>query len=112
MFFGPMHTVALDDPIGPNSEMSAFLFAVPGDVKMTNLCACTPAADLVVSVLPITSSERAYAVNQGAERLLALFEQERVRISSIPFGNLLPNGAETFVSRVSRTAGDKHSRSA
>jgi hypothetical protein len=76
--FGPLQTAALEQPICPGTEMSAFFFAVPYGVAMSRLCSCTPRAELVVSVMPITASERAFAVEHGAERLVGLFERHSV----------------------------------
>jgi len=77
-FFGPMRTAALEQPICPGTEMSAFFFAVPDGVEMSRLCSCTPHAELVVSVMPITASERAFAVQHGSERLVGLFQKHDV----------------------------------
>jgi hypothetical protein len=85
MFLGPMHTAALEEPIAQGSEMSAFFFAVPEGVEMSRLCSCTPAAQLVVSVIPITTSERAYAVANGPERFLGLLGEHRVPNLFNPF---------------------------
>lgn len=85
IFFGPMHTAALEERLSPNSEMSAFFFAVPDGMNMPQLCSCTPAAQLVVSVMPITAAERSFAVAYGAEKLLGLFEQNRVPNLFDPF---------------------------
>ncbi len=85
MFLGPMHTAALEDPICPNSEMSAFFFAVPDGVEMSRLCSCTPAAQLVVSVMPITASERAYVVSNGPESFIGLLDQHCVPDLFDPF---------------------------
>jgi hypothetical protein len=76
--FGPMQTAAFAQPICPGTEMSAFFFAVPHGVEMSRLCSCTPRAELVVSVMPITAAERAFAVEHGAERLVGLFEKHGV----------------------------------
>src|SRR5215471_9691664 len=46
IFFGPMHTAAMEGSFGPNPEMTAFFFAVPDGVEMRRLCSCTPAAEL------------------------------------------------------------------
>jgi len=85
LFFGPLHTAALEGPISPNSEMSAFFFAVPDRIDMPRLCSCTPAAQLVVSVMPITASERNFAVANGPEKLMELFEQHNVPNLFDPF---------------------------
>lgn len=77
-FFGPMQTAALEQPICPGTEMSAFFFAVPDGVEMSRLCSCTPQAELMVSVMPITASERAFAVQHGSERLVELFQKHDV----------------------------------
>jgi Suppressor of fused protein (SUFU) len=57
-FFGPMQTASFERNICPGTDMSAFFFAVPDGVEMSRLCSCTPQAELVVSVMPITSSAR------------------------------------------------------
>ncbi len=85
VFLGPMHTAALEERLCPNSEMSAFFFAVPNGMNMSRLCSCTPAAQLVVSVMPITNAERDFAVANGAENLLQLFEQNTVPNLFDPF---------------------------
>lgn len=78
MFFGPMQTASLEEPMCPGTSMTAFFFAVPDGVDMKKLCSCTPAAELVVSVMPITSTERAYAVSNGIDSLLQVFEEKNV----------------------------------
>jgi len=85
MFFGPTHTAALEDAICPGSEMSAFFFAIPDGIAMPRLCSCTPAAELVVSVMPIGFSERAYVVANGPERFVELLERHRVPNLFDPF---------------------------
>jgi hypothetical protein len=77
-FFAPMQTAALESPICRGTEMSAFFFAVPDGVSMSRLCSCTPQAELVVSVMPITASERAFAIQHGSERLVELFQKHDV----------------------------------
>jgi hypothetical protein len=77
-FFGPMQTASLEEPICPGTAMSALFFAVPDGVDMPRLCSCTPRAKLVVSVMPITTSERAFAVQHGSKRLIKLFEKNHV----------------------------------
>ena len=66
---------SLEQRICLGMEMSALFFAVPDGVEMPRLCSCTPQAQLVVSVMPITASERAFAVQHGSERLVELFER-------------------------------------
>jgi hypothetical protein len=85
IFFGPMHTAALEERLSPNSEMSAFFFALPDGINMSRLCSCTPAAQLVVSVMPITTAERSFANTNGSEKLVALFQQHRVPNLFDPF---------------------------
>ena len=77
-FFGPLQTASFDEPPCVGTEMNGFFFAVPFGVDMKTLCSCTPQADLVVSVMPITPPERAYAVQHGSERLVELFEKKNV----------------------------------
>jgi hypothetical protein len=52
---------------------------------MSRLCSCAPAAQLVVSVMPITTAERNFAIKNGSEKLLALFERHRVPNLFDPF---------------------------
>jgi Suppressor of fused protein (SUFU) len=85
MFLGPLHTATLPEAISPNSDMSAFLFAVPDSVDMPRLCSCTPNAQLVVSVMPISLSERTYAVQHGPGRLIDLFAKNDIPNFFDPF---------------------------
>jgi hypothetical protein len=85
IFFGPMQTAALEERICPDSEMRAFFFALPDGVRMAPLCACTPAAQLVLSVMPITPSELDFAVNRGPDQLVELFSQKNVPNFFDPF---------------------------
>jgi len=85
IFYGPMHTATLEEPFGPDPQMIAFFFALPDGVEMRRLCSCTPAAELVVSVMPITSSERAYALEHGSDKLIDLFEKHSVPNLFDPF---------------------------
>jgi hypothetical protein len=78
VFFGPLQTASLGEPLCKDSEMSAFLFALPDGVDMRRLCSCTPQAELVVSVMPISTSERDYAASEGTEKLIELFEKKDV----------------------------------
>ncbi len=84
IFLGPLQTASLEKPLFPGSEMSAFFFAVPG-LNMPRLCNCTPRAELVVSVMPITSAERQLAVERGSESLLELFKRDAVPNEFDPF---------------------------
>ena len=77
-FFAPLQTASLEQAICPGTEMSAFFFAVPDGLEMSRLCSCTPGAQLVVSVMPITASERAFAVQNGSARLIELFEKHHI----------------------------------
>jgi len=85
IFFGPMHTAAVEERICPDSEMRAFFFALPDGIEMGRLCACTPAAQLVLSVMPITPSEREFAVDRGPDRLVELFAKRNVPNYFDPF---------------------------
>lgn len=78
MFFGPTHTAALPEPLGKDSEMNAFFFALPDGVEMKRLCSCTVGAQLVLSALPISASERDFAVRNGPAAFIQLLEQHRV----------------------------------
>jgi len=94
IFFGPLQTCDLGERICTNSEMTGFLFAVPGGIEMGRLCSCTPSAELVVSVIPITASEIRYAKEKGSEQLIAQFEKAGVPPIFDPFrkGLSLPPG--------------------
>ena len=78
MFFGPLQTASVQEPICPGTDMNAFFFAVPDGIDMGKLCSCTAAAELVVSVMPITSAEHSFAVKNGSLALLELFEKKKV----------------------------------
>ena len=84
-FIGPLHTASLEKPLFPGCAMTAFFFAVPDGVEMSRLCRCTPGAQLVVSVIPISASERACAVEHGSERLIELFDKHKVPNLFDPF---------------------------
>ena len=85
IFFGPLQTCDFGDRICTNSEMTGFFFAVPDGVDMGRLCRCTPAAQLVVSVIPITPKEIVYAKEKGSDQLIALFEKAGVPSVFDPF---------------------------
>jgi hypothetical protein len=85
VFFGPLHTFDLGEPISSNSEMTGFLFAVPEGVDIARLCSCTPAAELVVSVIPVTASEIRYGKAKGPDQLIAQFEKAGVKPIFDPF---------------------------
>lgn len=63
--------------------LSAFSSEVPDGVEMFRLCSCS--RPVVVSVMPITSSERAYAVASGPKQFIELLEQRRVPNLFDPF---------------------------
>jgi hypothetical protein len=85
IFFGPLQTCDLGENICPNSGMTGFLFAVPDGVEMRRLCSCTPSAQFVVSVVPVTANEIRYAKDQGSDRLIARFEKAGVPPVFDPF---------------------------
>jgi len=85
IFFAPGFTVANEEPFCSNPEMRAFLFTEPAGVEMRRLCACTPGAKLVLSVTPITLSEREYAVKHGPRGLIELFIKQGVTNLFDPF---------------------------
>ena len=65
IFFAPGFTAQFDEPFCSNPEMRAFLFTEPAGVEMRRLCSCTPGAQLVLSVTPITVCERDHAARHG-----------------------------------------------
>jgi hypothetical protein len=84
-YLAPLHTASFGRPLCPGSEMSGFFFAIPTGVDMRRLCSCTPQAELVVSVFPISSSEHEYTVKHGGFALMALFEKNQVQVTFDPF---------------------------
>jgi len=85
IFFAPGFTAAFDEPFSSNPEMRGFLFTEPAGVEMRRLCACAPGAQLVLSVTPITFSEREYAVKHGPRGLIELFIKQSVANFFDPF---------------------------
>lgn len=85
MFFGPLQTCDLGRSFSTNSEMKGILFAVPDGVEMGRLCSCTPSAQLVVSVIPVTANEIRYAKDKGSDQLIAQFEKAGVPPVFDPF---------------------------
>lgn len=84
-FAGPLQTVDLGEKMCPNSEMTGFLFGVPGGIDMPRLCRCTQAAQLVVSVIPITAGELKIVKEKGPTTLVTAFEREGVENVFDPF---------------------------
>ena len=84
-FVGPMQSIDLGEVMCPNSEMTGFFFGVPDGVEMQRLCRCTSAAQLVVSVIPVTSAELQIVQTSGPEALIQAFEREGVRNLFDPF---------------------------
>ncbi len=60
-FFGVGHTFSPGKPLMPGSEMTGFLFSVPPCGQMRRLCSCTPHAQVVLHVVPISEGERQLA---------------------------------------------------
>ena len=65
--------------------MTGFLFGVPDGVEMRRLCSCTPSAELVVSVIPVTAAEIRFAKAKGTDRLIEQFEKNGVSPIFDPF---------------------------
>jgi hypothetical protein len=82
---GPGQTCDFGEKICPNTGMSGFFFGLPDGVDMRRLCRCTPAAELVVSVTPVTPGELALARKQGPRALVSAFEREGVPNMFDPF---------------------------
>ena len=85
IFFAPGFTAQFDEPFCPNSEMRAFLFTEPAGVEIARLCRCTPGAQLMLSVTPITVSERDHAAKHGPRSLIELFIKQGVNNFFDPF---------------------------
>ena len=85
IFFAPGFTAEFEEPFCSNSEMRAFLFTEPGGVEIRRLCSCTPGAQLVLCVTPITLSEKKYAVTRGPRGLIEIFMKQGVSNSFDPF---------------------------
>ena len=84
-FVGPVQTIDLGVKICPDSEMTGFFFGVPDGVDMQRLCRCTQAAQLVVSVMPVTPTELQIVEKSGPEALIGAFEREGVKNLFDPF---------------------------
>lgn len=85
IFFAPGFTAQSEEPFCSNSEMRAFLFTEPVGVEASRLCSWTPGAQLVLSVTPITVSERDYAAKHGPRPLIELFIKNGVKDFFDPF---------------------------
>ena len=85
IFFAPGFTAQFDEPFCSNSEMRAFLFTEPAGVAVSRLCSCAPGAQIVLSVTPITVSERDYAAKHGPRPLIELFIKNGVKNFFDPF---------------------------
>ena len=85
IFFAPGFTAQFDEPFCSNSEMRAFLFTEPAGVEMSRLCSGTLGAQLVLSVTPISVSERDYAAKHGPRPLIELFIKNGVKNFFDPF---------------------------
>jgi hypothetical protein len=85
IFFGPLQTCDLGKNLSIDSEMAGVLFGVPDGVEMGRLCSCTPSAQLVVSVIPVTANEIRYAKDKGSDQLIAQFEKAGVPPVFDPF---------------------------
>ena len=86
-FVGPLQTVDLGEKMCPNSEMTGFFFGVADGIDMTRLCRCSQAAQLVVSVMPITPGEMKMVKEKGPATLISGFEREGVENIFDPFRN-------------------------
>lgn len=83
-FVGPVQAIDLGRKMCPNSEMTGFFFGVP-TIEMPRLCRCTSAAELVVSVSPITAGELRLIKEKGPEALISAFEREGIPNLFDPF---------------------------
>jgi len=84
-FLGPAHAIDFGEVISQNSEMTGFFIGVPDGIEMSRLCRCTYAAQLIVSILPITPDELKLIETQGADSLLDEFERGNVPNLFDPF---------------------------
>jgi len=71
--FMPLETVTWGSPFLPDSEMSAFFFAVP-PADEDRVLTQTAEADVVLQVMPITREEREFATREGSLALVDRFE--------------------------------------
>lgn len=85
IFFAPGFTAQFDEPFCSNSEMRAFLFTEPAGVEISRLRSCTPGAHLMLSVTPITVSERDHAAKHGPRSLIEQFIKQGVKNFFDPF---------------------------
>ena len=78
IFFAPGHTFSVGKPIIPDSQMTAFFFAVSPPALMQRLCSASINAKLVLQAVPITESELKFAKKEGIESLIDYFEKYHI----------------------------------
>lgn len=77
-FLAPYQTIKLWDEFGGDSPMNSFILAFPLQVDVPRLCSCTPGAQIVTTIMPISKEERELAVSKGSEALFDLFDEHKV----------------------------------
>lgn len=91
-FVGPVQSIDLGEIMCPGSEMTGFFFGVPDGIEMRRLCGCTSAAQLVVSVIPVTMNELQLVKTNGPEALMDAFEREGIKNLFDPFRKGIEQG--------------------
>ncbi|WP_395735340.1 suppressor of fused domain protein [Prosthecobacter sp.] len=71
------HTLNFGEPMSSNSEMTGVLFALPFDIDLKRVSRCSQ-AKVILSVMPLTAAELAYARKEGTEALIDRFEDAGV----------------------------------
>ncbi len=77
VFYAVGHTFSAGEPIMPGSQMTGFLFSVTPSVAMRSLCCCTPHAQVVLHVVPISDGERQMA-KDNPRGLIDYFEEHGI----------------------------------
>ena len=72
IFIGVGHTLDFQEPLSPNTQMSAFLFTPPEGIDEKRLRKCTQAQALL-NVVPISAAELGLARSEGVAALVDRF---------------------------------------
>ena len=85
VFIEPGHTLDFEENLTINSEMSAFLFAVPVGFDIKRVCGANKKCENLVSLIPISRKELEFVRNNGVDDLIDLFVSKNVPPIFDPF---------------------------
>lgn len=75
IFLGICHTFYVGKPLMHGSEMTGFFFGATPSVNLNRLCHASINAKRILQVVPISDSEREFAIEEGPLKLLDYFEK-------------------------------------